>query len=57
MCLAPNDTTKEELKMMLETRKIMGDERIGVSATCVRVPVMGRPQRKREHRNCTGNTK
>lgn len=36
-----NDTTKEELKMMLETKKIMGDDAIGVSATCVRVPVMG----------------
>ncbi len=36
-----NDTTKEELKMMLETRKIMRDEALGVSATCVRVPVMG----------------
>ena len=35
------DTTKEELKMMQETRKIMRDESIGVSATCVRVPVMG----------------
>ena len=36
-----NDTTKEELKMMQETGKIMGDEKIRVSATCVRVPVMG----------------
>jgi aspartate-semialdehyde dehydrogenase len=36
-----NDTTKEELKMMLETKKIMRDDTIGVSATCVRVPVMG----------------
>jgi aspartate-semialdehyde dehydrogenase len=36
-----NDTTKEELKMILETRKIMRSESIGVSATCVRVPVMG----------------
>lgn len=33
--------TKEEQKMMQETRKIMGDESIRVSATCVRVPVMG----------------
>jgi len=31
--------TKEEHKMMGETRKIIGDDRIGVSATCVRVPV------------------
>jgi aspartate-semialdehyde dehydrogenase len=33
--------TKEEYKMVNETRKIMGDETIGVSATCVRVPVWG----------------
>jgi aspartate-semialdehyde dehydrogenase len=31
--------TKEELKMMKETCKIMGDESIRVSATTVRVPV------------------
>lgn len=31
--------TKEELKMMAETRKIMGDDTIRVTATCVRVPV------------------
>src|SRR4030095_6326149 len=36
-----NDTTKEELKMIQETRKIMRSDAIGVSATCVRVPVMG----------------
>ncbi len=36
-----NDTTKEELKMIQETAKIMGSEAIRVSATCVRVPVMG----------------
>lgn len=29
----------EEIKMMKETRKIFGDPSIGVSATCVRVPV------------------
>jgi aspartate-semialdehyde dehydrogenase len=32
-------STSEELKMVLETRKILGDESIRVSATCVRVPV------------------
>jgi aspartate-semialdehyde dehydrogenase len=32
--------TKEERKMMDETRKIMGDDSIRVSATCVRVPVL-----------------
>jgi aspartate-semialdehyde dehydrogenase len=36
-----NDTTKEELKMIQETAKIMRDASIGVTATCVRVPVMG----------------
>jgi len=34
-----NGYTKEEMKMVNETRKIMGDSRIAVSATCVRVPV------------------
>lgn len=31
--------TKEEMKMVNETQKIMGDPAIRVSATCVRVPV------------------
>ncbi len=35
----PNDYTKEEMKMVNETRKMFHDETIGVSATCVRVPV------------------
>jgi aspartate-semialdehyde dehydrogenase len=30
--------TSEEAKMLFETRKILGDDRIRVSATCVRVP-------------------
>lgn len=34
------DYTKEELKMLRETRKIMHAPDIRVSATCVRVPVM-----------------
>jgi aspartate-semialdehyde dehydrogenase len=34
-----NGYTKEELKMANETKKIMGDNSIEVSATCVRVPV------------------
>jgi aspartate-semialdehyde dehydrogenase len=33
--------TKEELKMVEETKKIMGDNSIEVTATCVRVPVIG----------------
>jgi aspartate-semialdehyde dehydrogenase len=36
-----NGYTKEEMKMVLETKKIMGDNSIGVTATTVRVPVMG----------------
>ncbi len=36
-----NGYTKEEMKMILETKKIMGDEGIAVTATAVRVPVMG----------------
>ncbi|MFN2267562.1 MAG: aspartate-semialdehyde dehydrogenase, partial [Desulfonatronovibrio sp.] len=34
-----NDYTKEEMKMVNETRKIMGDENIKITATTVRVPV------------------
>lgn len=34
-----NRYTKEEMKMVNETRKIMGDDSIQVNATCVRVPV------------------
>lgn len=36
-----NGYTKEETKMILETQKIMGDDQIRVTATTVRVPVMG----------------
>ena len=35
-----DDSTKEEWKMVVETKKIMGDENIAVAATCVRVPVL-----------------
>lgn len=35
-----DDSTKEEWKMVVETKKIMGDENIQVAATCVRVPVL-----------------
>jgi aspartate-semialdehyde dehydrogenase len=35
----PNGYTKEEMKMVNETRKIMGDDSIQVTATTVRVPV------------------
>jgi aspartate-semialdehyde dehydrogenase len=36
-----NGYTKEEMKMIVETKKIMGDEDIQVTATTVRIPVMG----------------
>jgi len=36
-----NGYTKEEMKMIKETQKIMGDNSIKVTATTVRIPVMG----------------
>ncbi len=36
-----NGYTKEEMKMTLETKKIMGDDSIKVTATCVRIPTVG----------------
>ena len=36
-----NGYTKEEMKMVKETVKIMGDENIKVTATCVRIPTVG----------------
>ena len=36
-----NGYTKEEMKMVNETKKIMGDKDIMVTATAVRIPVMG----------------
>lgn len=35
-----NAYTKEEMKMVHETRKILQDESIGITATCVRIPVI-----------------
>lgn len=35
-----NGYTLEEMKMVRETKKIMGDESIDVTATCVRIPVV-----------------
>lgn len=35
-----NGYTNEEMKMLYETRKILHDDSIAVSATCVRVPVV-----------------
>jgi len=36
-----NGYTKEEMKMVNETRKIMGDNSIGVTSTTVRIPSIG----------------
>ncbi len=36
-----NGYTKEEMKMINETKKIFGDDSIQVTATAVRIPVMG----------------
>lgn len=36
-----NGYTKEEMKMVNETKKIMGDDSIQVTSTTVRIPVMG----------------
>ena len=36
-----NGYTKEEMKMVNETKKIFDDDSIKVTATCVRVPVLG----------------
>lgn len=37
---ADNGYTNEEMKMINETKKIMGDDAIEVTATCVRIPVV-----------------
>lgn len=36
-----NGYTKEEMKMVNETKKILGDESVQVTATCVRIPTVG----------------
>lgn len=36
-----NAYTKEEMKLVHETRKILGDDSIGITATAIRVPVHG----------------
>jgi aspartate-semialdehyde dehydrogenase len=36
-----NGYTKEEMKMVNETRKILGDESLNITATAVRLPVIG----------------
>lgn len=37
----PNAYTKEEMKMVNETKKIMQDDAIALTATCVRIPTVG----------------
>ena len=36
-----NNYTKEEMKLVHETHKILGDDTIGITATAVRIPVVG----------------
>lgn len=36
-----NDYTKEEMKLVNETHKILGDNSIGITATAIRIPVVG----------------
>ena len=36
-----NDYTKEEMKLVHETHKILGDETMGITATAIRIPVVG----------------
>ena len=38
---ADDDYTKEEIKLMKEPKKIMGDDTFSLTATAVRVPVQG----------------
>ncbi len=38
--LQPNNYCEEEMKMVNETRKILGDPQLSLTATCVRVPVL-----------------
>ena len=36
-----NDYTKEEMKLVHETHKILGDDTMGITATAIRIPVLG----------------
>ena len=36
-----NDYTKEEMKLVYETHKLLGDSSIGITATAIRIPVVG----------------
>ena len=37
----PNGYTKEEMKMVNETKKILNDDSLNITATCVRIPAVG----------------
>src|SRR5699024_11641328 len=41
-----NGYTKEEMKMINETKKIMSDDSLSVAATCVRLPIYTSQDRK-----------
>ncbi len=45
--------TSEELKMVYETRKILGDDSMQINATCVRIPGRQLPQREDHGRDRT----
>ena len=36
-----NDYTKEEMKLVHETHKILGDDTMGITATAIRIPIVG----------------
>ena len=36
-----NNYTREEMKLVHETHKILGDNKIAITATAVRIPVVG----------------
>ena len=51
-----NDYTYEEMKMTNETKKIMEDDTIAVSATCVRIPVLSAHSESGLHRDKRSST-
>ena len=55
--IAENGYNEEENKMVNETRKIFGDPKIMVTATCVRVPDPARPQRDRSTSSSSGRSR
>jgi len=41
VAIGEDGSNQEETKMVQETHKIWGDDTVGITATCVRVPVLG----------------